>query len=114
VLKTAEAGDYPTLRDFYAPDAKLWMNTTQQWKTLDQHLSSAAGQRSKWKKMRYAESRVTPFDDGYVQQFRAQAVAHNGKRLDLPVCMVIRLQGQKIVQREEYLDGAALQDVLKD
>lgn len=109
MLTAAEAGDFERLRDFYTPDAKLWFNTTDAWKTLEEHFGSAGGMRSKLKNMRYAQARIIPFENGYIQQFRAQATTEDGATLDMPVCIVIRMRDGKIHEREEYYDSAALQ-----
>lgn len=109
MLEAAEVGDYEKLRDFYTPDAKLWFNSSDVWKTLDEHFASVGGFRDKLQNMRYAEARITPFGDGYVQQFRARANTADGTPLDMPVCIVARLRDGKILTREEYYDSAALQ-----
>lgn len=108
MLNAAQAGDHTQIRKYYAPDARLWLNTTQQWKSLDEHFSSISGFRSQIRNMKYNEARITPFEDGYVQQFRAQADTPTGDKIDIQACLIIRLQNGKIIQREEYFDSAAM------
>jgi ketosteroid isomerase-like protein len=107
-IEAGQASDYETLRSLYAPDAKLWANTSQEWKTLDQHFGTAGSQRSTLQNIRYAEPRISIFEDGYVQQFRFQATTPDGGQVDIAACQVVRIRDGKIVQREEYMDSAPL------
>jgi ketosteroid isomerase-like protein len=108
MLKTAAAGDYDKLKSFYVDDAKLWLNTTRTWRTLQEHFQLSSGMRSKLTDARYDDARITPFDDGCVAQFQFRAKRSDGTKIDLPVCIVIRMHNGKIVQREEYFDSAGL------
>jgi ketosteroid isomerase-like protein len=108
MLKTAAAGDYDKLTNFYTDDARLWLNTTRTWRTVQEHFRLSSGMRSKLTDARYDDPRITPFDDGCVAQFQFRAMRPDGSAIDLPVCIVIRMRNGKICQREEYFDSTGL------
>src|ERR1700679_4150410 len=89
MLKAGESGDPDTIRALYQPDATLWINTTGVAKTLDEHLTSAKTFRKNLQSIRYIDERITPFDGGYVVQFRSVAEIKGGGTIDLPVCLVV-------------------------
>ena len=108
LAKFAEAGDFDNLCKYYSPEARLWVNTSQTWSSLDEHLASAMEVRKQLRGLRYLDMRIQPFENGYVQQCRTLADLADGRRFDLPVCIIFRLRDGKIIEREEYVDSAGV------
>ncbi len=104
----AEAGDLVEVAKFYHPDATLWFNTTGQTRTITEHLASVGTLRANIRNRRWIDMRITPFENGYVQQWRTTAEGSDGKAREMPVCMVCHLRDGKIARREEYHDAAQL------
>jgi ketosteroid isomerase-like protein len=107
MMQAAEAGDLAAVRDCYADDATLWVNTTGKTVGIDEHLANMKVMRGRVSHLRYLDIRVNPFDGGFVQQHRVLGDLPDGATLDIAACFVVKVRGGKIAHRDEYIDSAA-------
>lgn len=107
MMKAAEAGDLDLVRDCYAEDATLWINTKGTTISIDDHLKTVKAMRGRVNNLRYLDIRVTPFVGGFVQQHRVLGDLPDGQTLDIAACFVVQVRNGKIAHRDEYLDSLA-------
>lgn len=99
-------GDIAAVAACFAPDARLWHSfdgieqdaeaAAQGWAGLIAH-SEARG---------IADVRRHPIENGLVQQHVFWLRTPGGVRKAWPVCLVVRLEGDRIARLEEYMDRA--------
>lgn len=104
-----EAGDIAAVSDCYAEDAVIWHNDDKletdkaaNLKVLSRFIRFAP-------KRTYANRRVIVFETGFVQQHVLIAERADGKRLELPACLICQVAEGRITRLDEYLDSATVQ-----
>jgi len=100
-------GDLDGLRALYTPDARIWHNTDDHAKTVEESLQFLAGLLSVTTKRWYADVRLMPTPSGYVDQHYVCAVLTTGEEVRVPVCMVVTLDGARVERLEEYIEPEA-------
>ena len=105
-MAAIETGDSATVRDCYAPDAKIWHNNDNVEQTVDQNMKVLAWFARKLPERRYRVVRRDALKDGFLQQHVLEATLPDGKAWKMSACVIVRLQGGKIVRLDEYLDSA--------
>jgi ketosteroid isomerase-like protein len=101
-------GDLEAVRALYAPGAEIWHNhdgVTQDpaanLRVLTWVVQNVSG-------LRYEDVRRQSTPTGFVQQHVLRGTAPNGKLLEIPACIVCRVEGGRITRLDEYLDSAQL------
>ena len=101
-------GDLEAVRALYAPAAEIWHNhdgVTQDvaanLRVLDWVVRNVSG-------LRYEEVRRQATPTGFVQQHVLRGAAPNGKPLEIPACIVCRVENGRITRLNEYLDSAQI------
>ena len=101
-----EAGDVATVESIYAPDAKIWHNTTQQLQEKAANVKLLGRLTSMVKNWRYTDVQRVVIDGGFVQQHVLRGEAPGGS-LALPAMMRVWVSDGHITRLDEYIDGAA-------
>jgi ketosteroid isomerase-like protein len=101
-----ERGDIDAVAETYADDAVIWHNTDRQGSTKAENLKVLAGFVKAIPTRRYDDRRLTVTSDGFVQQHLLVAVRADGKRVELPACIVCAVEAGKITRLDEYFDSA--------
>lgn len=101
-----EAGDLDAVAALYAPDVEVWLNTDGIPRGRDANLRTLAWVVANLADRRYDEVRRHRTDTGLVQQHVLRATTPAGRRVAVPACMVITIDGGRITRLEEYLDSA--------
>ncbi len=102
-----QAGDVPTVRACYAPDAKLWHNTDNIEQTVDQNIKLLEWFMRKLPDRHYRVLRREALKDGFVQQHVLEATLPDGTKWKMDACVIVRMENGRIVRLDEYLDSAA-------
>jgi ketosteroid isomerase-like protein len=100
-------GDLDALRSLYTPDARIWHNTDDKEKTVEESLEFLDGLLSVTSKRWYADVRLTPTPSGYVDQHYVCAVMTTGEEVRVPICMVVTLEGERVKRVDEYIETGA-------
>jgi ketosteroid isomerase-like protein len=103
-----EKGDIDTVAATYADDAVIWHNTDRQGSSKAENLKVLAGFIKAVPTRRYEERRLIATADGFTQQHLLVAQRADGKRVELPACIVCAVNGGKITRLDEYFDSAHL------
>ncbi len=106
LFRALEEGDLDAARACLASDAVVWhgfdrkahdlASITEDWRQLVANFPSRA----------FVDVRRQATATGLVQQQLMVVTARDGRRMAWPVCMVIRLEGERIARLDEYIDRA--------
>jgi ketosteroid isomerase-like protein len=100
-------GDLVGLRALYTPDARIWHNTDDHEKTVEESLQFLDGLLSVTTRRWCADVRLTPTPRGYIDQHYMCAVLTSGEEVRVPICMVVTLEGERVKRLEEYIESEA-------
>lgn len=99
------AGDLDAVGALYADDVVVWHNhdgfeqdKAGNLRTLQWVMANIDG-------FRYEEVRRSPTDDGFVQQHVARGTNRRGEPVEMPACIVVRIEAGRITRLDEYLDS---------
>ena len=106
LVAAIEAGDTDALRQIYAPIAGIWHNFDQVTQTVDENLATLGWLIERLPERRYDIVRRERLADGFLQQHVLVGTTRRGDRLELPACLVVRVEAGRITRLEEYLDPA--------
>ncbi len=101
-----QSGDTETVRASYAPEAKIWHNNDGLEQTVDENMKVLGWFMRKIPDRHYRVLRVEALKDGFVQQHVLEATLPDGAAWAMPACVVVKMEGGKIVRLDEYLDSA--------
>jgi ketosteroid isomerase-like protein len=101
-----ENGDIETLRDCYAPDAKIWHNTDDKEQSRDDNAETLKGFVEHISDRVYADRRLHVFEGGFVQQHVLRGKRADGVVVRLTACIVCAVAGGRITRLDEYFDSA--------
>ena len=101
-----QAGDTATVRDCYAPDAKIWHNSDGVEQTVDQNMKVLDWFIRTLPDRNYRVLRVEALPDGFLQQHVLEATMPDGSTWAMDACVVVRMKDGKIVRLDEYIDSA--------
>jgi ketosteroid isomerase-like protein len=100
-----EAGDAATVADCYADDVAIWHNTDRQIETKADNVKTLSGFIRHIPTRRYEDRRLTVYPGGFVQQHLLAGVRPDGKRVELPACLVCAVADGRITRLDEYFDS---------
>jgi uncharacterized protein len=95
-------GDLDALRGLYTPDARIWHNVDDKEKTVDESLEFLDALLSRTTRRWFADVRLTPTPNGYVDQHYVCAVLTTGEEVRVPICMVVTLEGDRVKRLDDY------------
>jgi len=98
-------GDLETVRACYAPGVVVWHNHEQVEQTAEQNLSVLGWIAQNVRDFRYEDVRCQETATGFVEQHTTCGRAPSGKEFRIPACLVVRVEGGRIVRLDEYLDS---------
>ncbi|HSP03074.1 MAG TPA: nuclear transport factor 2 family protein [Acidimicrobiales bacterium] len=106
-----EGGDLDAVAALYSPDVEVWLNTDGIARGRDENLRTLGWVVANLTDRRYEEIRRHRTDTGVVQQHVLRATTAAGRRVAVPACMVITIDGGRITRLEEYLDSAHIAEL---
>lgn len=109
LFKAVERADLATIRDIYAPDAKIWHNYDDKTQTVAENLALLEWFIANINGIVYEEIRRDPTPTGFVQQHVMRGrLRSSGAQFILPACMVCEVENGHITSLREYFDSAHL------
>jgi ketosteroid isomerase-like protein len=105
-LTGVQAGDQETVRDCYAPYARIWHNFDDVEQTVDQNMRVLGWFARTLPNRRYRVVRREALKDGFVQQHVLEATLPDGTAWAMPACVVVTVKDGLITRLDEYLDSA--------
>jgi ketosteroid isomerase-like protein len=109
LITAIESGDIDGVRACYSPDVVVWANFDGETKDLEASLRVLAWLVGATTSRRYEVTRRVEIEGGALQQHVLHAtVATTGKSFAMPACLVLRVEGDRIVHIDEYLDASVM------
>ncbi len=106
------ANDLDALRnDVYSPDVVVWHNNDNHEQRLEENLKVLNWISRNITDRRYEAVRRQATDTGFVEQHVLRGTTADGTQLEVPACLVVTVENDRISRIDEYLDSAALAPV---
>ena len=102
-------GDADAVAELYANDVVIWHNFDGIEQSREANLVVLTWLTQNVDKLRYDDIRRYAIDGGFVQQHVLRGTTRSGAELEVPACLVVRVDGEQITRIDEYLDTAQLQ-----
>jgi len=102
-------GDADAVAELYADDVVIWHNFDGIEQSREANLVVLTWLTQNVDKLRYDDIRRYAIDGGFVQQHVLRGTTRSGAELEVPACLVVRVDGEQITRIDEYLDTAQLQ-----
>jgi hypothetical protein len=107
-ITAVEAGNAALVRSFYDPQARIWHNTDNVEKTVDEAMRTVEWLGQTLQQQKCTVIRREVLKDGFFQQDILRATLPDGTPFVLSACMVVKIENGLIVRVDEYLDSAEL------
>ena len=106
-----EAGDVDTVMEIYHPDVVIWHNydgldRRETGDSREDNLKVLAGLPDRIRGARYDVWYREATSTGFVQQHVLRGIMPNGEPIELPACIVCRVEAGRITRLDEYFDPA--------
>ena len=98
--------DVDSVRDIYAPDARIWHNFDQAQQSVEDNLKTLEWIHGKLSDLEYDIVRREPIPGGFYQQHVLRGKLESGAEFAMPACAIVKIENDKIVSLDEYLDTA--------
>ena len=105
-----ERGDIDAIDPLFADDIEVWHNTTNVALDKCGSLKLLSAWSKRVTEMHYEVLERRTYDGGAFQRHVIHGKA-NGTALQVPVCIVFHIAGDRITRIYEYLDGASVASV---
>jgi ketosteroid isomerase-like protein len=113
LFKAIEAGDLDAVERLYAPHAEIWHNTDGVVQSPADNLRTLTWVTTNLRDIAYTQIRRSATDDGFVQQHLLAATNRAGQRIEVPACIVVRVEDGRITRLDEYLDSAVVEKIMQ-
>ena len=90
----------------YAPDIAVWHNFDRQTQNSAENRTLLDGFMSLFASLQYTDICRVHTDEGIVQHHLVVGVLPDGRRLEMPACLILTIQDERIVRIDEYSDPA--------
>jgi uncharacterized protein len=108
VFAAIEAGDVDAVASMWADDIAVWHNTDQVEQSKAANLRTLDWMVANTVARSYRAIRRTALPDGFVQQHVLHLEFDDGRGVDLPAALFVRIAEGRVTRIDEYLDGAAI------
>jgi ketosteroid isomerase-like protein len=112
LFATIEAGDIDTVRELYAPGARIWHNHDGVVQTPEENLRLLGWIVRNITQLRYEDIIRQPTPAGFVQQHVLRGVNAKGEPIELPAAIICQVSDGKITRLDEYLDSGQIAALL--
>jgi len=105
-MQALEDCNVDAVRGIYCEDARLWHNFDGKLQSVEDNIKTLKWLHSKLKKVEYQIVRRELLFDGFLQEHVLRGVLDSGEAFAMPACAIIKVQGNKIISLDEYLDAS--------
>ena len=99
------AKDIETIRQIYAPEAKIWHNFDGIYQSVDDNIRGVHWIHKVLQNVNYDVKRIQPFPGGYLQEHVLRGTLSNGEQFAMPAAVICTVKDGKITALDEYLDS---------
>lgn len=99
-------GDLAAAAECFTPDARVWHGFDGIAHDLESIMTEWEGLVANFPQRDFVDVRRQPTPKGFVQQHVMTGTTLSGVRKAWPVCIVVRIDGERIARLDEYIDRA--------
>ena len=99
-------GDLVAARACFTPDAKVWHGFDRLVRDLDETMQDWEGMLATFPERGIDDVRRERTENGFVQRHLFVVRLANGERRAWPLCIVVRIEDERIARIDEYVDRA--------
>lgn len=88
----------------YAETATVWHNTDRTTQTKTENVAMLAAIMHRFSAMRYSDISHTFTGDGFVQQHVLIGTLVDGRSIEIPACLIVKITDGQVSHIDEYLD----------
>jgi limonene-1,2-epoxide hydrolase len=96
------------------PAVVHWNNLTQREQGLDGLLGTLRAEREVVAAAEMALRHRVATAEGFVLELAVEGTTRRGAAFRIPVCLVVRVEGDRIVRIDEYADSAAARPIVRE
>ena len=108
LFEAIEHNDHEALREVYSPEVRVWHNHDGHAQDIDTNLRVLSWLHRTLADRRYEQVVRQPTPTGFVEQHVLRGTTPNGEQINVPACLVVRIDGDRITRIDEYVDSAHL------
>jgi ketosteroid isomerase-like protein len=94
--------DVDAMRDLLTPDAVRWANLSGAEDDVASLLGMLEAERAVFSEHSLALTRQLAADGGFVLQLVMSGTTHGGAKVEVPVCLVVTVDGDRVSRIDEY------------
>lgn len=99
--------DTETMREIYAPDAKIWHDFDRQEQSVDTNIESLLTLRQAIPTVRWVKTRIEPLPTGFLLTYDL-TVTFGERTLAIPACVIATIANDRITFLEEWVNAAPM------
>ena len=101
-----QAKDVDTVRQCYAPGARIWHNVDGKVQSVDDNIKGVHWIHRVLANVQYDVKRLVAIPGGYLQEHVLRGTLASGEAFAMPACVICMVEDGVIVTLDEYLDSA--------
>ncbi len=105
-VAAVETQDVDTVRQCYAPGARIWHNVDGKYQSVDDNIKGVHWIHRVLADVRYEIKRRVAIPGGFLQEHVLRGTLSSGEAFAMPACVVCAVENGVIVTLDEYLDSA--------
>lgn len=96
--------DEATIRQIYAPDARIWHNFDDKYQTIDENMKGMYWMHKRLSGINYDVVRQVELPDGYLQEHVLRGKLASGEDFAMAACVICTVKDGRVTSLREYLD----------
>jgi len=101
-----QTGDVDTVRQCYAPGARIWHNVDGKVQSVDDNIKGVHWIHRVLSNLQYDIKRRVAIPGGFLQEHVLRGTLASGEAFAMPACVICTVENGVIVTLDEYLDSA--------
>ncbi len=101
-----QAKDVDTVRQCYAPGARIWHNVDGKVQSVDDNIKGVHWIHRVLANVQYDVKRLVAIPGGYLQEHVLRGTLASGEAFAMPACVICMVEDGVITTLDEYLDSA--------
>jgi ketosteroid isomerase-like protein len=114
LLDALSSYDTDAIRSLCSPDLRHWLSITEREQGVDELLATVDRERQLVADSNFALRRRVETVDGAVLMLTVDGRTKRGASFHIPVCLVVAVEGDKVVRLDEFANVDQARELLKE
>lgn len=114
LIAAMSAYDADATRALCAPDARHWVSLTEQEQGIDELLALMAREGAVVAEANFEVRNRIATENGAVLMLTVDGTTKGGAKFHIPVCLIVAVEGDKVVRLDEYANVDQAKDLLRE